>query len=481
MIRLLLYLPLALLGLPSRGAAQAFDPSDDVPPAIAAREQAKAMFAASQATTRDLARARLEAARIQLQVRYEHYRAGAQDATLDGLLQAAERTLRTALAVSENPAERRANLAGYCSLLREAERILAAKYSVGRVGLADYAFTTCIRLKGEMRLAESGIRPEEPISLPDEWLLGRPVASFDFDLFDSMPDLAVDRAEATTRAREKFAAVSTPRLELVRERLEAARTAFRDRAERHGRAVSEDASLHLLLKSYEQLRDAELALFDKPSDRLAALARYWLHVWTAEQIVEAKYRVGRVWLAHFMHAKTERLDAEIKLVQARAQQKLSGPVPTTALSLVPEANADYFDRYLGVQPLGTREKVMAKAQFEASRSTVRDLALARRDAARMGQQDQLAMYRAGAPEGTLDLLLEASRRLIEAELAVLDDQAERVAACERYWELTRIAEDSVHVRYQLGRVSIADFMGARCDRLDAEIRLAEARAKLKGK
>jgi hypothetical protein len=125
-------------------------------------------------------------------------------------------------------------------------------------------------------------------------------------------------------------------------------------------------------------------------------------------------------------------------------------------------------------------KEIAKRQFEASRTTVHDLALARRETARACQQDRLERHRAGAPDVTLDLRLEASRRLLEAELAVLDDPAERLAAHERYWELTRIAEDTVRALYEIGRVGLADFMQTRYDRLDAELRLAEARAKLKG-
>ena len=59
--------------------------------------------------------------------------------------------------------------------------------------------------------------------------------------------------------------------------------------------------------------------------------------------------------------------------------------------------------------------------------------------------------------------------------------AERVAAHESYWELTRIVEDIVAQKYELGRVSLADLAQARYDRLDAEIRLAEAQAKRKSK
>lgn len=468
-------LPLALLGLPSTGAAQAFGSSDDTPPAIAAREQAKAAFESSQAATRDLARARLDAARTQLRVRYEMYQAGVEGLTLDFLLETVEQTLRAALAVRENQAERWAALEGLCSIRRLIEKIVGTKYLVGRIGQADYASARCLRLKGEMRLAESGARPDEPIDPPDELTLWRPL----FDLSsDSTQYVAEVRDDDKAHAREKFAAVNTPPRELARMRWESARAAFQVREEKY-RQGTPDVTLDLLLDSSEQLLEAELAVFDKPSDRLAALARHWRHAWLAEQIVEAKYRFGRAALADLMQAREVRLDAETKLAEARARQKLSGPFWITPVFLAPETIADSLASYPAVSRLVTRE--IAKAQFESSQRTAYDLALARRDAAVASQRERMDKYWAGAQDARLDWTLEASRRRLEAELAVLDNPAERLAAHRRYCELTRIVEDIVAKKYELGRVSRADLAQARYDRLDAEIRLAEERAKHKVK
>jgi hypothetical protein len=463
------------LGLLNIGAAQASGPYEDTPPAIAAKEHAKVAFEASQAATRDLARARLEASQAQLRKIFWFYRFGETDSTIYlSLLKTAERTLRAALAVSENPAERWAFLEGFCSVARFIEHVVRVRYLVGRGPQVQYASARCIRLKGEMRLAKSGARPDEPIAPSDKWALSRPV----FDPFFDTLDPTEDRAEAVIQAREKFAAVNTPLRQLVRPRWESARAAFQEREETY-RAGAPDATLDLLLESSEQLPDAELAVFDKPSDRLVALARHWRHAWTAEQIVEAKYRFGRASLADLMQAREAHLDAETKLVEARARQKQSGPFWITPVPLVPEVIVDSLLPSPMVHVLVTRE--MAKAQFEASQSTAHDLALARRDAARLCQQERWKEYRAGAQDATLDLTLEASRRLLEAELAVLNDPAERVAAHESYWELTRIVEDIVAQKYELGRVSLADLAQARYDRLDAEIRLAEAQAKRKSK
>jgi hypothetical protein len=477
MFRLLFWLTTALLGLPNTAAAQAVGPSEDTPPAIAAREQAKVAFVRDQASTRDLARARLDAARTELQVRSEMYRAGSHGVTLELLVETAERVLRAALELSENQAERRAALEGYCSLLRFAERITAAKYSVGRIYLATYESIRGIRLQGEMRLSESGARAEEPILPPEEeWWISRPAPlAFGLGRFASMPDLDEERAEETAHAREKFAAVSTPRRELARMRRDSARTELRE-GEEYYRAGDPGYTLDLLVKSSAKLLDAEFALSDQPADRLAALSRHWLYVWAVEQITETASRAGRVTLGEVMEVRRDRLGVEVKLAEARAGQGLSGPVPMAPVLLVPEGSAENFAPCLVVPLLITRE--MAKSQFEAGRAAARDLALARRDAARVCQQEQWENYQTGASGAPV--LFQASRKLLEAELAVLDDPAERVAARERYWEQTRIVEDVQRAKYEVGRVSLADVMQISYERLDAEIRLAEARAKLKG-
>ncbi len=120
---------------------------------------------------------------------------------------------------------------------------------------------------------------------------------------------------------------------------------------------------------------------------------------------------------------------------------------------------------------------MAKTQFESSQVPARDLAVARRDAARAEQRERLGAYLAGAEDATLELTLEAFRQDLEAELAVVEAPGERLAAHERFVELTRLTEDIVRRKHEMGRVSRADYARGQYARLDAEIRLRAAREK----
>jgi hypothetical protein len=436
-----------LLGLPAPGFGQA---DDDSPPFVDVKEWAKQRFEASQAAPHDLAKRRLEAARTEWQVCYWFYRVGESDHALDFLLDAADRVLRATLALSENAEQRQAALEAYCSLVRGAERIVEAKYSVGRIGPADYAFTRQMRLRGELRLREAGARAEEPIE-----------ASWQQDPLwvDDWPG----RTEKETHA--KFTAVSTPRLELARARRDAARWEFQERYDKY-RAGAPDTTLDLLLEAAEHDTDAELVLCDKPSERVGVWSRRWEFAWEAERIVTAKYRVGRASLADLMQTRADRLSAEIRLAETLGAANRSTPLLTPP-TLLERDSSD----------ARTETKELARAQFEASQTSLRDLALARREAIRVQLQVRMDKYRAGAQDATLDLLLKAAKQNLDAELAVALARPERVAAHERLVEWTQLVEDIVRRKYEVGRVSRADYAQSQYECLDAEIRLREAREK----
>jgi hypothetical protein len=191
---------------------------------------------------------------------------------------------------------------------------------------------------------------------------------------------------------------------------------------------------------------------------------HWVFALFAEQSVEAQYRVRRVSFAHLIHAKQSRLDAEIKF--RGAGQKLSDSPPAPALSYAAEEAL-----------FGPGAKEVAKSAFAAGQADLRDLAVARRDTARIGYRELMEEYRAGAPFD----LLETARQLLDAELAILDDPAERLAAVERYWGQMWMAEEIVQAQFKVGRVGLADWMQSRRQRLDAEIRMREAEDKMKKK
>jgi hypothetical protein len=446
-----------LLGLPATGRAQLYLPEDEIDWESSHKEFAKALFESTQATTRELAQARIKAVQTQMRVRYEKYHRGAQDATLDLLLEAAAFLADAELAALEKPTveERRAHLAAYWLYTLFAEQTVERMYRKGRVSIADFMQARHVHLNAEIKLRETG-----PLSDPF------PITSLPLDLENALDDF-----EGKEAAKRAFEMGQTDLRNLARRRREAARIQFQERFRKY-RAGAQDATLDLLLQSAAFLVEAELSALEKPTpdDRLASRAADWRFAQEADKIVEAKYKVGRVSLADFMQARHARLEAEIQLRRANGGQKLPAPVPMTAVPLDGEEDFD-----------GLYSKASAKAQFEAGQTDLRDLARRRRDAMRTSLQVRYEKYRAGAQDATLDLLLEAARQMLDAELADYDDPVERLEAVQRYWELTREAEKIVAAKYRVGRVSLADYAQAQRQRLDAEIRMQEARAKVKEK
>jgi hypothetical protein len=449
-----------LLGWPATSRGQ-LAPEDEFDAKTSVKDLAKDLFESTQARTRDLARARFEAARTQLHERYEKYRAGAQDATLDLLLESAALLAKAELGALEKPTPEKQlkPLATHWLYTLAAEQIVERKYRRGRVSRADFMQARQERLDAEIKLH----RGEPKLSVPSL------IASLSPDGKESL-----DTFDAKEAAKHAFETERTDLADLARKRRDAARASFQERMRKY-QAGAQDATLDLLLKSVASLAEAELAALEKPTlaDRLAPLAAHWLSAWRAEQNVEARYKLGRVSLADFMQARHARLDAEIKFRGAGGGEKLSAPFPTPSLALDEKEDFDGLD-----------SKALAKAQFEAGQADLRDLARARRDAIRTSLWVRSEKYQ-GSRDATLELELEleleAARQLLEAELALHDDPAERLETFQRYWEYARQTENTMAAKYEVGRVGLADYAQARFARLDAEIRMGEARAKVNEK
>jgi outer membrane protein TolC len=108
-----------------------------------------------------------------------------------------------------------------------------------------------------------------------------------------------------------------------------------------------------------------------------------------------------------------------------------------------------------------------------------DLAKAKLEAARGEYEARFIQFVAG--RGTLDFLLDTSRRLLDSERAVTTKEADLVAAFERHWIVTKQIEEVNKSRYDAGRISIEDLLQSTYFRLQAEIWLVEAREKNKKK
>jgi hypothetical protein len=473
-LRLTSLVAAALVGLPGAAAAQPPEWDDDSP-VIAARERAKAAFEASQADPRQLARDRLDAARSALQTRLQEYAAG-RASTLGGMtsfLGLADAVVRSGLALAASKEERLVLLEWFRAVAQAADDITAARYAVGRIGPADHAQARALRLGADLRLLAAAPNQGQPIP---PW-----AAPGAFQPLSDWVAWEADPGGPRRYAGGQFAALTADRRDLARARLEAARTELQERARQFqaGRAT-----LNVLLESLGRFFDASASAGDKESSRLAAAERRWLIARQAEQTVTAGYQLGRMGFAGLMEAKYVRLSAEIELSQARVRAKASDPLPETAEFLTalgrfgpPLADPEEGAGSSGAPLLRAREA--ARALFEAGRSPLRDLLAERLAAARAELRQRLQEYEAG--RGTFDILRDAARRRLEAECAVFADPAGRVAAHERYWEVARTWEDITAARYRAARVGLTDLMEARYDRLDAEIRLAESRARAREK
>jgi outer membrane protein TolC len=74
--------------------------------------------------------------------------------------------------------------------------------------------------------------------------------------------------------------------------------------------------------------------------------------------------------------------------------------------------------------------------------------------------------------------VEARRRLFKAELELCESDKERVAVHEKIVQLEKESEKVVEKRVEAGRVPTYELLAARVNRLEAEIALERAKAKL---
>jgi hypothetical protein len=271
----------------------------------------------------------------------------------------------------------------------------------------------------------------------------------DADPLDSARDLARAREDSTR----------TPLRELLTTRAE---TAWFYADWRFGNLRVGRGTLSLVLDGLDRAAEAGLEAAESPADRLAALSRRWETARAVEAINRARYEAGRIAFQDLAQTEFARLDAEVRLADA-----LAGTEPAAVFGPPPQSLS--YD----VGPLDfARER--GRALAELRRADPRELRRQRRDAARREVEARFTEFRVG--RGTLDGNLDALARRAEAELALAETPAERLAALARLWEATRAGETISQARYEAGRIAVQDLAETRVARLNAEIRLVEALA-----
>lgn len=265
--------------------------------------------------------------------------------------------------------------------------------------------------------------------------------------------LSRDLARAAAQARN----AEQPRL--LEEMRDAARRMYTDR---RGEFICRRGTLEFLDEIAWLLLDSELALCSTDRERVAALERHWARVKEVEQENIARYEAGRVDYKDYHGSRYHRMKAELLLAEAGAKLNL----PPGFLTTPPRNKL--------VEALSSRE--LARAQYGASAPDLHQLRTGMRDAARIAHIGRLRnMY---AARGTLDFTLRWSLRWLEAERRLARNDEEFLPALERHWMTLRQLEDLNQARYLAGRVAVQDLAQSREYRLEAEIWLADARARL---
>jgi hypothetical protein len=79
--------------------------------------------------------------------------------------------------------------------------------------------------------------------------------------------------------------------------------------------------------------------------------------------------------------------------------------------------------------------------------------------------------------GTLDSQIEASLRLLDAERDLSDKKGDQLTALENHWQRMKEFEKINQIRFDAGRVPIADNAQTKFYRIQAEIWLERAKAR----
>jgi hypothetical protein len=202
-----------------------------------------------------------------------------------------------------------------------------------------------------------------------------------------------------------------------------------------------------------------------PAEYLAAIEAVWSLNRDVERLTQERVEAGikQFTTADYYEARDHRLEASVLMAEARGGA--GKPLPLQGGLQHP---------FYADDPLSTRQ--VARAKAAETRADVGQLNRRRREAILAEYVRRIQRVRAGSD--TPDVISQASRRLLEVELALAGGKAERLAALERYWTRAAELEALTRERVESGirGFTSADLLETTYDRLRAELRLAEARA-----
>ena len=191
------------------------------------------------------------------------------------------------------------------------------------------------------------------------------------------------------------------------------------------------------------LLQAELDATEKPTDRIALYKGAIDSLKKYEEWAKGMVRSGQATETAVLKIQARRLEVEIRLERAKHPQERATPA--------------------------------RKGQADESVKKVKELRK-ERIAVLKKQLDQLTKLFRDA-RGSYDEVLEANRLLCEAELEVAETDTERVELSKKLVAALQESELTAKARWRAGRVTQASVFKAMARRLEAEIRLEQAKMK----
>jgi len=443
-------LPTALVALSLATAAQAQaqrPPADDPPAAnprptnpLDSKPRAKAEWQVKQADIQELMGGRARAAWLVFQGRLQDFLCGR--GTLAFELEAVAQLRAAELALADSARSRLAIVERAWRWLRFMDEVMHEAWDRGRVSYKEWLDCQHARLTQEIELCQAQ-RTMQATHVP-------------------LPLSRSRRPEVDTTgllfskqlARDKFEASRADPKELARARLHPAECSAQSRL---ANLMAGRGTLEFTLQAWWRLLQTRLAVLDKEADRRAALEYYWQATTEIDDIDQARYVAGRINLQDCMRAREARLAAEHLLRRdPKAVDKQATRVPLKRWCVGYD-----FD-----------PKALARAKFEAWHSEPRALLRSRLETVQVEAREREKEFVAG--RGTLTFCLGAARRLLEAELAVAEDDAGGLAARRRYWDSVRWIADVSKSFYEEGRFDMMSYAETVRDLRHAEIELLQA-------
>jgi len=419
----------------------------DSPRPLDRKDVARAKFEALQTAPKELSQAKLAASQYSFESRFREFLAGR--GTLDFMLEAFQHYSEAGIAVAQDPREQAAYQEALWELAYSAEYVNAFRYEAGRIPIQDYAQSIAFRLQAQLALRRTWV-PLVQKGTRAGWSHGLSV------LEEYATDLPFAAKEL---AKEKFQATQSSDQELIQGMLAATREqeAARSKEFHAGRGT-----LDFLLESTVRLAHARLLASNDPDDRLASYENLWITCREIERVNLLRFQDGRIPTQDYAVSRYYRREAELMLLEAQAKYGKAA-----ARQLKQDSDLPWLFNRLEPNYL----KFFARDKRSLIQANQRELQQARVQAAQEECNDRGKEFFHG--RGTLDFVIGSTLRLLDAELHLVETDADKPTAIHRHWLRTFQIEQANLGRHLAGRIPTKDYTDSLYHHLDAALWLKQ--------